>query len=156
MKKVSTSLLKSINWLLGGILALLGFSACNRIEYDMYGCPHSNYTIKGQVTNETNIPIPGIRICSPYGEDIPYADTLYTNNKGEFSYTFDGFSRRNEIPLLLTDIDGEENGGNFAPDSVSVSFKGAELTGGDGSWYLGEATKEVTIVLKKKKEENNK
>ena len=31
-----------------------------------------------------------------------------------------------------------------------------DVTGGDGGWYLGEATKEITIVLKEKKEEIKK
>lgn len=153
MKKISTSLLKGCNWLLGGLLMLFGFPGCDRIHTDMYGTPHSKYTIKGKVTNESNVPIPKIQICSPYGENVSYADTLYTDGKGEFSYTFDGFFREDNIPLLLSDIDGEANGGNFAPDSVSVSFKDVEVTGGDGGWYLGEATKNVAIVLKEKKEE---
>ena len=92
----------------------------------------------------------------PYGEDIPHADTLYTDSKGEFNYSFNGFFRSDNIPLLLTDIDGEQNGGSYAPDSVSVSFKDVDVTGGDGGWYLGEATKEITIVLKEKKEEIKK
>ena len=88
----------------------------------MYGTPHSKFTIKGKVTNESNSPIPQIQIRSPYGEDIPHADTLYTDSKGEFNYSFNGFFRSDNIPLLLTDIDGEQNGGSYAPDSVSVSL----------------------------------
>ena len=153
MKKISTYNLKSVNWLLTGILALLGFSSCDQISTDMYGTPHSKFTIKGKVTNESNAPIPQIQIRSPYGENIPHTDTLYTDSKGEFNYSFNGFLRGDNIPLLLTDIDGEQNGGSYASDSVSVSFKDAEMTGNDGEWYLGEATKEITIVLKEKKEE---
>ena len=156
MKKISTFLLKSVNGLLTGILALLGFSSCDQVSTDMYGTPHSKFTIKGKVTNESNIPIPQIQIRSPYGEDIPHADTLYTDSKGEFKYSSTGSLRSNNIPLLLTDIDGEKNEGSYAPDSVSVSFKDADVTGGDGGWYLGEATKEITIVLKEKREERNK
>lgn len=154
MEKISTSILKSVNWLLAGLLVLLGFPACGP-ETDMYGSPYSKFTIKGKVTNESNVPIPQIQIRSPYGEGVPYVDTLYTDSKGKFSYSFEGFYRSENVPLLLSDIDGEQNGGSYAPDSVSVSFKGVDITGGDGGWYLGEATKEVTIVLKKKKEEEN-
>lgn len=81
MKKISTSILKSANWLLTGLLALLGFSSCDQVSTDMYGTPHSKFTIKGKVTNESNSPIPQIQIRSPYGEDIPHADTLYTDSK---------------------------------------------------------------------------
>lgn len=154
MEKISTSILKSVNGLLTGILTLLGFSSCDP-GAAMYGTPHSYFTIKGKVTNKSNVPIPQIQIRSPYGEGVPYVDTLYTDSKGQFSYSFEGFYRSENVPLLLSDIDGEQNGGSYAPDSVSVSFKGVDITGGDGGWYLGEATKEVTIVLKKKKEEEN-
>ena len=151
MEKISTSILKSVNWLLTGLLVLLGFPACGP-ETDMYGSPYSKFTIKGKVINESNVPIPQIQIRSPYGECVSYVDTFYTDSKGKFSYSFDGFYRSENVPLLLSDIDGEQKGGSYAPDSVSVSFKDADITGGDGGWYLGEATKEITIVLKEKKD----
>lgn len=148
MKKVSTSLLKNINWLLGGLLALLGFTTCDG-GADMYGCPHAKFTIKGKVINEAQIPIPQIQIRTAYTDSPNYVDTLYTDSKGEFIYTKDN----KYISLFFTDIDGNANGGNYAPDSTSVSFKDMKLEGGDGDWYLGEATKEITIVLKEKEAE---
>lgn len=90
-------------------------------------------------------------------ERISLMQTHYIPIAKESSTTHSTVSFRSDnIPLLLTDIDGEQNGGSYAPDSVSVSFKDVDVTGGDGGWYLGEATKEITIVLKEKKEEIKK
>ena len=160
MKKGKWFALKSINGLLGSLLAVMGFSACEEVA-DMYGAVHTDYTIKGTVTNEADEPLPGIRIRSPWTVD--YNDTIYTVNEdtvytdanGKFTYTYmlPGASMREEgTPLLIEDIDGEANGGSYASDSVSVSFKDTELTGGD-EWFLGRAEKEITIQLRQKEGE---
>ena len=154
MKKGKWFALKGINGLLGSLLAVMGFSAC---EHEvMYGAVYADYTIKGTVTNEVDEPLPGIRIRSPWTvnyNDTTYTvreDTVYTDANGEFTYQTDCFQRGEyDIPLLIEDIDGEANGGSHAPDSVSVSFKDTELTGGD-EWFLGRAEKEINIRLKEK------
>ncbi len=155
MKKGKWFALKSINGLLGSLLAVMGFSACEE-QALMYGAVHADYTIKGTVTNEADEPLPGIRIRSPWTvnyNDTTYTvreDTVYTDANGEFTYQTDCFQRGEyDIPLLIEDIDGEANGGSYASDSVSVSFKDTELTGGN-EWYLGRAEKEVNIRLKEK------
>lgn len=149
MKKLSKNLLKAVNGLLIGLLGMLGFSACRGDLPLMYGCPHADYIIKGKVTNETDKPISGIEVRSPLYEG--HADTLYTDKNGEFTYKRENFPNE-DIPLLFSDIDGDANGGSFAPDSISVSFKGVKLEGGDGDWYEGKAEKTVTIKLKEKNE----
>lgn len=155
MKKGKWFALKSINGLLGSLLAVMGFSACEE-QALMYGAVHADYTIKGTVTNEADEPLPGIRIRSPWTvnyNDTTYTvreDTVYTDANGEFTYQTDCFQRGEyDISLLIEDIDGEANGGSYASDSVSVSFKDTELTGGD-EWFLGRAEKEVNIRLKEK------
>lgn len=150
MKKLPHIFTKSADWMLAGILSLLGFSSCEP-SADMYGCPHANYTIKGKVINEVGASLPGIRVISPY-EGAYQADTLFTNPAGEFTYTR-GWLQLGPIPLLLSDIDGDKNGGSYASDSVSISFEDIKLTGGDGNWYKGEATKNAIIRLKKNTEE---
>lgn len=149
MKKLSKTILKLINGILAVFLGLLGFSSCEKMSPDMYGCPHADYIIKGKVLNKTDKPIPGIEVCSPLYEGR--ADTLYTDKNGEFTYRRESLPDK-EIPLFFSDIDGDANGGNFAPDSTNVSFKGVKLEGGDGDWYEGKAEKEVTIKLKEKNE----
>ena len=63
MKKISSSFLKSLNWLLTSVLMLLGFSTCDSEPgAAMYGTPHADFTIKGKVINQENMPIPDIEI----------------------------------------------------------------------------------------------
>ena len=63
MKKISSSFLKSLNWLLTSALMLLGFSTCDSEPgAAMYGTPHADFTIKGKVVNQENMPIPDIEI----------------------------------------------------------------------------------------------
>ena len=63
MKKISSSFLKSLNWLLTSVLMLLGFSTCDSEPgAAMYGTPHADFTIKGKVVNQENMPIPDIEI----------------------------------------------------------------------------------------------
>ena len=53
MKKISSSFLKSFNWLLTSVLMLLGFSTCDSEPgAAMYGTPHADFTIKGKVVNQ--------------------------------------------------------------------------------------------------------
>ena len=163
MKGWKKKCLQGCNGLLGSLLAVMGFSAC---EHDlMYGAPmpddspYADFMIKGTVTNEADEPLPDIQIRSPWRVtyyDKIYTlkeDTVYTDANGEFTYAFQlGDSTRDrDVPLLIEDIDGEANGGSYASDSVSVSFDGVELTGGKG-WYMGKAEKEVNIRLKEKQD----
>ncbi len=36
--------------------------------------------------------------------------------------------------------------------TVNVSFEGARFSGGDGNWFEGTATKEITVTLNKQSE----
>ena len=81
MKNPNHKLLKVANWLLGGILALLGFSACNDEKELplMYGTPHANFTIKGKVVNDESMPIPDIEIkclVEHHGDNRSWFDTI--------------------------------------------------------------------------------
>ena len=102
--------LQGCNGLLGSLLAMMGFSACEKdlIITPMYGAISTNYayTIKGIVTNEADEPLPNIRIRSPY-EGTEYADTLYTDGQGEFLYRTPE-ARGETFPLLFSIKEREE------------------------------------------------
>jgi len=80
-----------MNWVLAGLLTLLGFSCSDSDDdeggqVEEYGCPHANYEIKGKVVNRQNNPIPNIQIAisdSVPDRQMP-SDTIYTDAKGEF------------------------------------------------------------------------
>ena len=80
MKKISSSFLKSLNWLLTSVLMLLGFSTCDSEPgAAMYGTPHADFTIKGKVVNQENMPIPDIEIkclVEHHGDNRHWFDTI--------------------------------------------------------------------------------
>ena len=154
--------------LIGSLLALLGFQACNPFSIfdgpDMYGtmvveygCPSAVFRFVGEASDEAGKPIPGIRIAVlPNGEndESAYSDTLYTDKNGKVDsvlmYTWPDTDR---IVVKFEDVDGDANG----------SFKEAKLSGnaikveqtaeGSGNWYEGEFTITAKAVLQKKEAE---
>jgi putative lipoprotein (rSAM/lipoprotein system) len=174
MKSNYRSFIKVINWVLAGILSLLGFSNCeDKYGPDEYGTPWADYTIKGSVVNKADgKPIKGIRvnIVPRYSEGMLMYGVMptdytpksavnpenwvdITNVDGAFKlsdrdievYFYPGLT-----PLAITDIDGEANG-SFASDTLYVDFSDAEQTGKPKGWYGGELTKTVEVELTEKK-----
>lgn len=123
MKKLTTTRV------LSGLLALLGFSACDENGGVMeYGSPTVDFQVKGQVTDAEGNPIEGIQVITKpaYGvyTDVTNgswkkADTTYTDAEGNFeSSLLQNVAM--EGKLLFEDVDGEANGGTFQTDSASL------------------------------------
>ena len=78
METVYHSILKGFNWILAGLLSLLGFSVTSCGATDEYGSPYAEYELKGKVTDMNGDPIQGIEInyggCLLYTSDA--ADEL--------------------------------------------------------------------------------
>ena len=133
-------IIKSFDKIIVVLLGFLGiFNSCERpCEY---GVPHGQYEFKGIVTNkETSDPIQNIQV-------VTYRDTVYTDNEGKF--TFNVISP--PFSLKVEDIDGEENGGDFAMQTIDVKFtKADQVEKGDGKWYEGKFVKTQNIKLEKK------
>ena len=144
-------------------LPLLGVTAAiscdNVIESpDMYGCPPSGYedmpvmygtptvefSVKGKVMDSEGNPIPGIQISHDYS-----GQKVLTSVDGTFDYTSEDFGFEMEtVTLEFTDIDGEENGGDFQSQEVAVPVQQTEP--GDGGWNNGKFEAEgVEIVMTK-------
>jgi putative lipoprotein (rSAM/lipoprotein system) len=97
-----------------------------------YGMPV--YEINGIVTDkETSNPIQNIQIVRQVTSE--YGDTVYTNIDGKYTFHSD----LSNFYLKVKDIDGEENGGDFATQEVNVKFT------------KNEYAKTVNIELEKKK-----
>ena len=112
MKKISSSFLKSFNWLLTSVLMLLGFSTCDSEPgAAMYGTPHADFTIKGKVINQENMPIPDIEIkclVEHHGDNRHWFDTIpavSTDPAGVFHCQFEEFPT-DKLRIIATDIDG--------------------------------------------------
>lgn len=63
MENINLQLLRKINCLLTGLLAIIGFSCGENGEIPCeYGSPHANFQIKGKVTDMKGEPIPDLQV----------------------------------------------------------------------------------------------
>ena len=121
------------------LLLILGSSA---VLYSCakYGMPADEFEIKGVVTNNASKPIPNIRVVRQS------YDTLYTNSEGKYSFRFWG---PESAHLKFEDIDGEENGGEFATREIDVKFTDADIVKkGRGNKTGDSYVKTLNIILK--------
>lgn len=158
MKKISSSFLKSLNWLLTSVLMLLGFSTCDSEPgAAMYGTPHADFTIKGKVVNQENMPIPDIEIkclVEHHGDNRHWFDTIpavSTDPAGVFHCQFEEFPT-DKLRIIATDIDGPQNG-SYEKDSTNLTLSSDDYKGNTGSWFKGSVEKEIKFNLKRKDKE---
>ena len=149
--------LKVKNWLLLSLASLLGISTgcstgCGGEEY---GCPEADYRVKGTVVDEQGAPVEGIGVMKRYEAhenrvtQYSYADT--TDAEGRFDVKQSSSPGYSYIPVEFHDTDSNQHG-LYADTTVNVSFEGARFSGGDGNWFEGTATKEITVTLNKQSE----
>ncbi len=82
----------------------------DKFDFSSDGQPIANYQIMGKVSDEDGKPINGIRVIADYSTDVIYrADTLYTDQEGEYS-KFMSIPRVDKFYMSFTDIDGQANG----------------------------------------------
>ncbi len=151
------------------LLTLLGFSAvatsCEFVGAPEYGCPSADYVFNVEVKDvATDTPIKGIRVgaVNRYKQQVYnpvtgayeptgviVADTLsasYTSNSGKATIKYTGFPTNNH-EIVAVDVDGDKNGGTFAPASVELFISHDDYEDGDDNWHEGTATTDVTIKL---------
>lgn len=134
--------------LLSGALSMLGFSACSSDGVTDYPCAYGTlsvtyqYQVKGTVTDATGEPIEGIQVIvkdirgafmtdESTGVYSHRADTVYTNEKGEFTGhpAYTGIMKIQRV--FFADVDGDKNGGTFKADSLEadrLTFKEMQNT----------------------------
>lgn len=134
------------------LLSALGFTtACENEDKGtvcMYGTPLIDFELQGTVTDQKGSPIPGIEVTT----DDPGNRTA-TASDG--SYRLSGQTIPNRVLLRFTDVDGAENGGEFASQELPVEFTEEDRTGEtSGSWNRGSfARSGVDASLPAKTEE---
>ena len=139
------------------LLALLGFGAgaCDNGWGDPvaeYGCPHMNFSFKARVIDEAGKPIEGIEVQTRNGDF--YMDN-FSDAEGSIDLTVSMWPDTN-IDVIFTDVDGDENGGEFETLELNIADKVEQVAEGSGSWYEGDYKAElgdVTMTLKAKSEE---
>ena len=127
------------NAVLTALLSMLGYSCSSddiMDEYGVpveYGCPYASYVVS-----------------APYGSqfDSQYAQIVQTDAQGTF--TLNEFSTLRGVEILVEDIDGEANGGEFQSDIISVETLPKTQVEKGERWYEGKFEATANIKLKKK------
>jgi len=137
---------------------IISFAAKMQKDYmefpNEYGCPHADYRVIGTVKDANGSAIPGIEVLAAFWEvdgdnqsEGPVIDTQTTAD-GTFEVTLSEWPGFNQVKLVLNDIDGEQNGGQFKSAEASASF--TQVKEGDGHWNEGSFEADAgDIVLKK-------
>ena len=150
------------NAVLTVLLSMLGYGCSSDEPMDMYGtpveygAPHADYIVKGLVTDEAESPVQGIKTFlkqvdkTEAGTIIFGMDSIQTNETGGYQLEYTGLPQPG-IKLIVEDIDGEANGGEFISDTLDVDFnKAVQTKEGDGRWYGGVYEITQDVKLKKK------
>ncbi|MDR1601926.1 MAG: radical SAM-associated putative lipoprotein [Tannerella sp.] len=148
VKKAYHPLLKGVNWVLAGLLSVLGFSGCdNGNETLEYGSPYATFTFHGKVTNQAGEPVPDIKIEVNASHD--FGNPALSDATGHYSALFQAFPVE-DFQVIASDIDGEANG-SYRNDTIQVKVgKEDYYEKKSGNWNYGSAAKEVNIELKEK------
>jgi len=151
------------NAVLTALLSMLGYGCSSTEEpLDMYGppveygTPHADFIIKGRVMDESGTPVQGIKTSLKKvfeNNNKHYAlgvDSVQSDVSG--NYQLKSTDRQNQYDkVIVEDIDGEANGGEFLSDTLDVDYnKAVKTKDGDGKWYLGIYEITQDVKLKKK------
>lgn len=151
------------NAVLTALLSMLGYGCSSTEEpLDMYGppveygTPHADFIIKGRVMDESGTPVQGIKTSLKTvfeNNNKHYAlgvDSVQSDVSGHYQLkTTDRKSQYDKV--IVEDIDGEANGGEFLSDTLDVDYnKAVKTKDGDGKWSLGIYEITQDVKLKKK------
>jgi len=121
MKKIELKTRKLIRAIFGGIsltAVAFVFQACYGMEPD---CIYDTHLSGKVMSKTTNLPIKGIKVSVAGSRSYGMTD-----EKGNFDFytcIYDG--NANSIPVLFTDIDGEENG-SFRNKEIIIDINGQD------------------------------
>ncbi|MDR3251420.1 MAG: radical SAM-associated putative lipoprotein [Tannerella sp.] len=150
MTKKYKLLVRSINWVLAGVLTLLGFGNCtkdNTEEYGVltpeYGVPSAKYTVRGKIAGKADgKAVKGIRLgYAPSSSNFPeygvplvgfnIAAAAVSDANGNFILSnYDIPNPGSKVSIYVDDIDGDANG-LFKSDTLHVDFSPAEQINGE-------------------------
>lgn len=136
--------LKFKNWLIATMASMLGLNlvSCDKMFAVEYGEPYAKFEVKGKVSDSEGNPISGIKVEMGWTAGTTDTDGKYSLKTVDFP------TMPKNYTVSFHDIDSIENG-LFADDSVGVVFERSDLSGGDGHWYEGSATKTVDVTLER-------
>lgn len=101
---------------LTGIIVLSAMAACSKADPSISDPTMLPGNIHGFVTDEDGSPINHIKVTLTQSA---FPLVVYTSSRGEF--IADMALTEGPLEIMLEDIDGEENGGAFAPLSNTIT-----------------------------------
>ena len=134
------------------LLPILGFALVESCAKDMYGCPYSDFQLKGTVTDTEGEPIEGIKVnlsgvkggqVDAYRQD----EVCYTDSEGIYIVTNQDFSTFDNLHLKFEDIDGIANDGEFETYELDVAVEQTKKADG---WFEGAFRAGADVELKRK------
>lgn len=149
------------------LLVLLGFgaAACEEESWAEYGCPAVEFSLKARVTDNANRPVKGIKaqavsFTEYYGSEYYEFDSKgesYSDSDGNtvikaMIYSFE--APPYSIKVGFEDIDGAENGGEFAQKEVEVQVTENDKIS-SGTWLKSYSADLGNIVLDEDAETGN-
>ena len=144
----------------GAILSLLGLSGCEDVFYGPveYGVPSAGFKLTGTVKSEvTGEPVKDIVVKFRNNVDgTRFHEVIETKTDGDgrVETSFTDWPIYNEVQITFEDVDGEENGGAFAPDTLRNKDLNIELKEDKKSgWFKGNYTIGFEAKLKVSKPE---
>ena len=139
----------------GFVLAMLGFNGCEEIinGVDEYGMPHASFKVIGTVkAADTNEPIDGIKVKFRQKMDEEFTNEIefQSKNGGKVEETFYEWPFFESIEFTFEDVDGEENGGSFLPDTLRTKDLKIEFVEDkESNWHNGDYTISFDAKLNK-------
>lgn len=144
------------------ILSWFGFASCGEnavleeahVPYTAYGSPYGLFRVDIKVTDEANKPIKGIKVTPVIIHDPRYdirrsvLDPISSDYSGKANKVYNYSWVSNNVRILFEDIDGDQNGGSFAKDSILVKTVQTKEPNG---WFAGDYS--VSAVKRLKKEQ---
>ena len=114
--------------------------------------------MNGTVTSDKDEPLKNIQVIvrQDWNNGVFPADTIYTDEKGEFKTEDLSIGGINEQKVYFNDIDGEENGGAFKSDSVLIKDMNQKKLEEGGHWYVGKFEFSPKGSIKLSKKEKNR
>jgi putative lipoprotein (rSAM/lipoprotein system) len=92
-KTVHCFLIERANWILAGILSILGFPGCHLEKYGLeeYGVPYATFSFRGTVIDEVGKPVKDIKVEVGIDGDVVMDNSVLANTSEGHSYSFSVF-----------------------------------------------------------------
>ncbi len=153
MENIYKPLMKSLKALLFCVFIIMFFGCSDDDEVmnpseSSPSTPTTLYIVNGKVVSEEDKGIPSIQVEIIFEKPQSFIDTLYTGSEGKFEWEYPVSTFGDDITFTIAATD---TNGVYEKKVTPISFK-KDDSQKDITWFLGEAKKNIVILLKEKKD----